>query len=216
MSNSQSAKQPVVTVKPRAGNKSAGIIRSIQLARVKRKFPISIGSVDCTASLETGEGIRMNPPYTLADLTVEDRQKIADWLTQANSATPKVRPGFSSLNAKLDRVLELMLEHPSRQSEPVGIIGPASEVTTNINGALDRLEQAIADALSEVRTLYTQHAAAGIKLTNVGHAQTTPKNPANAMDQLQARVNYLRFETLLQFQKGCQRIGIIKKGAGER
>jgi hypothetical protein len=82
--------------------------------------------------------------------------------------------------------------------------------------ALDRLELAIEEAVAEVRALYDQYAAAGVKPTNVGHAQITPKNASNPVDRLQARVNRIRFESLQQFQKGCQNIGIIKKGAGDK
>ena len=217
MQTPQQEKQAVVIVKPRVGNKSAGLVRSIQSARINRKVPKSIGSVSRDANLETGDGITMNKPYTLEDLNEDDRKKIADWLFKANATTPKERPGFASLNTKLERVLALLtlgVTHDQAQS-PIKPPTTAAQVEVPTS-ALDRLELAVEEAVAEVRALYDQYSAAGVKPTNVGHAHTTPKNSANLMDQLQARVNQLRFETLLQFQKGCQRIGIIKKGAGEK
>ena len=217
MQTFQQEKQAVVIVKPRAGNKSAGLVRSIQSARIKRRVPKSIGSVSRNANLETGDGITMNKPYTFEDLNEDDRKKIADWLLKANATTPKERPGFASLDAKLERVLTLLtsgVTHDQLQSTIKA--PPAAPHVAAPTTALDRLELAIEEAVAEVSALYDQYSAAGVRPTNVGHAQTTPKNSANLMDQLQARVNHLRFETLLQFQKGCQRTGIIKKGAGEK
>lgn len=220
MSGHQSPKQAVVIVTPRAGNKSAHLTRSLESARIKRKLPMTIGAVDRTANLQTGEGVRLKKPFTFADLSIDDLKKIADWLANANSTKPKKRPGFESLDSKMDQVLSLLTSRPMREFSPAPTV-PATLASASLAGAtdtsaLDRLEVAVAEALAEVRELYDQHASAGVRLTNVGHAQTSPKNPDNAMDQLQARVNQLRFETLLQFQKGCQRIGIIKKGAGEK
>ena len=217
MQKPQQEKQAVVIVKPRVGNKSAGLVRSIQSARINRKVPKSIGSVSRDANLETGDGIKMNKPYTLEDLNEDDRKKIADWLFKANATTPKERPGFASLDAKLERVFALLTSGVTHDQARSPINAPMTAAQVGVpTSALDRLELAIKEAVAEVSALYDQYAAAGIKLTNVGHAQTTPKNPGNAMDQLQARVNHLRFETLMQFQKGCQRTGIIKRGASEK
>lgn len=220
MSGHQSPKQAVVIVKPRPGNKSAHLTRSIERARIKRKVPTTIGAVDCTANLETGEGFRMKKPFTFADLSVDDLKKIADWLANANSAEPKKRPGFESLDSKMDQVLSLLTARPMREFSPAPAVStsfaPASPAGAATTSALDRIEVAIEEAIAEVRELYDLHASTGVRLTNVGHASTAPRNPDNAMDQLQARVNRLRFEVLVQFPKGCQRIGIIKKGAGEK
>lgn len=192
-------------------------MRSIESARIKRKLPMSIGSVSCDADLESGEGIRMKKPYTLADLTPEDRKKIADWLLKANATTPKERPGFASLDAKLERVLALLTSGvPLDQTQnTITALATRPDVAASAS-ALDGLEVAIEKAVAEVSALYDQYAAAGVKPTNVGHAKITPKNAGNPMDRLQARVNRLRFETLQQFQKGCQNVGIIKKGAGDK
>lgn len=210
-------KQAVVRVTPRAGNKSAQLTRSIQSARIKRKLVVSIGSVSYDADLESGEGIRMKKPYTLANLTPEDRKKIADWLLKANATTPKERPGFASLDAKLERVLALLTSGVTHDQAQSSIKASTTAAQVGVpTSALDRLELAIEEAVAEVSAVYDQYSAAGVRPTNIGHAQTTPKNPGNALDQLQARVNQLRFETLLQFQKGCQQIGIIKKGAVEK
>jgi hypothetical protein len=217
MQTPQQEKQAIVIVKPRVGNKSAGLVRSIQSARIKRKVPKSIGSVSRDANLETGDGITMNKPYAFEDLTPEDRKKIADWLVEAKSATPKERPGFASLDAKLERVLALLTSDITLNQVQTRIEASATDVpTAALASALDRLELAIEEAVAEVRALYDQYSAAGVRPTNVGHAQTTPKNSANLMDQLQARVNRIRFETLAQFPKGCQHIGIIKKGASDK
>lgn len=220
MPGNQNPKQAVVIVKPRPGNKSAHLTRSIERARIKRKVPTTIGAVDCTANIETGEGFRMKKPFTFADLSIEDLKKIADWLAVANSAEPKKRPGFETLDSKIDQVLSLLTSRPGREFSPASTV-PTTLASASLAGAtdtsaLDRLEVAVEQALVEVREFYDLHASAGVRLTNVGHAKTSPKNPDNAMDQLQARVNQLRFETLLKFQKGCQHIGIIKKGAGEK
>lgn len=220
MSRHQSRKQAVVIVTPRAGNKSAHLTRSMESARVKRKLPRTLGAVDFTANLETGEGFRMKKPFTFADLSVVDLKKIAAWLANANSAEPKKRPGFASLDSKMDQVLSLLTSRPMREFSPAPAVSTsfasASPAGATSTSALDRVEAAIEEALAEVQSLYDTHASAGVRLTNVSHAKTSPKNPDNAMDQLQAQVNRLRFEVLPQFQKGCQRIGIIKKGAGEK
>jgi hypothetical protein len=217
MQTPQKEKQAVVIVKPRVGNKSAGLVRSIQSPRIKRKVPKSIGSVSRDANLETGDGITMNKPYTFDDLNEDDRKKIADWLLKANATKPKERPGFASLDAKLERVLALLTSGvPLDQTQNI-IKAPATGADVAASAsALDRLEVAIEEAVAEVSALYDQYAAAGVKPTNVGHAKITPKNAGNPMDRLQARVNRLRFETLQQFQKSCQNIGIIKKGAGDK
>lgn len=217
MQTPQQEKQAVVIVKPRVGNKSAGLVRSIQSARIKRKVQKSIGSVSRDADLETGNGIKMNKPYTLEDLNEDDRKKIADWLLKANATTPKERPGFASLDAKLERVLALLTSGgPLDQTQnTITALATRPDVAASAS-ALDGLEVAIEKAVAEVSALYDQYAAAGVKPTNVGHAKITPKNAGNPMDRLQARVNRLRFETLQQFQKGCQNIGIIKKGAGDK
>jgi len=217
MQTPQQEKQAVVLVKPRVGNKSAGLVRSIQSARIKRKVQKSIGSVSRDANLETGDGIKMNKPYTLEDLNEDDRKKIADWLLKASATTPKERPGFASLDVKLERVLALLtsgVTHDQAQS-PLKASTTAAQVGVPTS-ALDRLELAVEEAVAEVSALYDQYSAAGVRPTNVGHAQTTPKNSANLMDRLQARVNRIRFETLAQFPKGCQNIGIIKKGASDK
>jgi hypothetical protein len=217
MQTPQQEKQAVVIVKPRVGNKSAGLVRSIQSARIKRKVQKSIGSVSRDANLETGDGIKMNKPYTLEDLNGDDRKKIADWLLKANATTPKERPGFASLDAKLERVLALLTSGVTHDQARSPIKAPAIAAQVGVStSALDRLELAVEEAVAEVSALYDQYSAAGVRPTNVGHAQTTPKNSANLMDRLQARVNRIRFETLPLFQKGCQNTGIIKKGAGEK
>lgn len=217
MQTPQQEKQTVVIVKPRVGNKSAGLVRSIQSARIKRKVQKSIGSVSRDANLETGDGITMNKPYTFEDLNEDDRKKIAAWLVKANATTSKERPGFASLDAKLGRVLMLLtsaVTHDQVQS-PIKALATAAQVEVPIS-ALDRLELAVEEAVAEVRALYDQYAATSVKPTNVGHSQVIPKSSANPMDRLQARVNRLRFETLPQFQRGCQNVGIIKKGAGDK
>lgn len=214
-------KQAVVRVIPRAGNKSAQLTRSIESARIKRKLVVSIGSVNCDADLESGEGIRMKKPYTLADLTPEDRKKIADWQAKAKSDKPKERPGFASLDAKLERVLALLTSGETPEQVQASIVAQATTAATAAptaasTSALDRLELAIEEAVTEVRAKYEFLRAAGVKPTNVSHNQLLPMNPTNPMDQLQARVNRIRFQTVLQFQKGCQNVGIIKKSAGEK
>jgi hypothetical protein len=217
MSSPQQQKQAAVIVKPRAGNKSAQLVRSLPSARIKRKVPTAIGSVRFDANLNTGEGISMKKPHTLEDLTEVDRKKIAAWLAKAKSDKPSERPGFASLDAKLERLLALVATGaPLGQGDASIVTQPSTASSTSPQSALDRLELAIEEAVAEVRANYERLRAAGVKPTNVGHHLPTPKNPTNPMDQLQARVNRIRSETVLLFQKGCQNVGIIKKSAGEK
>jgi len=217
MSTPRQQKQAAVVVKPRPGNKSAQLLRSLPSARIKRKLTIAIGSVSIDANFDTGEGIRMKKPYTVKDLTDVDRKKIADWLAKAKSGKPSERPGFASLDAKLERLLALVTTGaPLGQMHASIMVQPPTASSTRPQSALDRLELAIEEAVAEVRENYERLRATGVKPTNVGHYLPTPKNPTNPMDQLQARVNRIRSETVLLFQKGCQNVGIIKKGAGDK
>lgn len=217
MSSSQHQKQAAVIVKPRLGNKSAQLVRSLPSARIKRKVPTAIGSVRFDANVDTGEGISMKKPHAFEDLTEVDRKKIAAWLAKAKSDTPIERPGFASLDAKMDQVLNLLTSRTTQEFSPPLVALPTARPAERApTSALDRLELAVEEAVAEVSALYDKYSAAGVRPTNVGHAQTTPKNSANLMDRLQARVNRIRFETLVQFQKGCQNIGIIKRGAGDK
>lgn len=201
-------KQPIVQVKPRSGNKSAQLVRSIFKARAGRKLPVSIGSVSTGADIITGEGFTMNKPHVFADLSPEDLEKIGRWLETAGAAVPVERPGFASLDAKLDRLLA-MLE--SGQT-PVPAPGPKLEEDVAPDSALDRLEIALADAMAEVAAQVNTHRAAGAKPSKIGHVNLTPVNASNPMDLLQARTNRVRFEVLPKFQRACQTLGLMKKG----
>lgn len=217
MSAPQQQKQAAVIVKPRLGNKSAQLVRSMPSARIKRKVPTAIGSVRFDANIETGEGISMRKPHTFEDLTDVDRKKIEAWLVKANSDKPIERPGFASLDAKLERLLALVTTGAAIGQVKASVVMQTSTDSSTLPvSALDRLELAIEEAVAEVRARYEALRATGVKPTNVGHNLTTPKNPTNPMNQLQAHVNRIRFETVLAFQKGCQNVGIIKKGAGEK
>lgn len=217
MSTSNQQKQAAVIVKPRTGNKSAQLVRSLPSARIKRKVPTAIGSVRFDANLETGEGISMKKPHTFEDLTEVDLKKIAAWLAKAKSDKPNERIGFASIDAKLERLLALATTGAVLEQAHAPVAAqPPTDSATSAQSALDRLEQAIEDAVAEVRANYEMLRATGVKPTNVGHNLQTPKNPTNPMDRLQARVNRIRFETVHLFQKGCQNVGIIKKSAGEK
>jgi len=202
-------KPSVVSVQLRAGNKSAGLMRSIYRERAGRKLPTTIGSVDVDANLETGEGVRMKKPFTFADLTAADKAKIRERFESVRDAQePVARPGFASLDMKLTQVL-------SRLDQVVGKVNvaPVSSGGTNENvrPALDRLEAAVEEAIADVRAQCDMLAEAGVKLSKVTHTGVAPRNPSNRMDQLQARANRVRVELLPRFVDACRELGLMKR-----
>lgn len=197
-------------VKLRAGNKSAQLERSIYRERAGRKLPVSIGSVDADADLETGEGVRMKRPFTFADLTPEDKERIRGKFESVRGRERAVaRPGFASLDKQLSQVLELL----GRLSAPGPIpSAPVAAVDVVAGSALDRLETAVEDAIAEVRAQRDMLTKSGLKLTNVAHTGVAARNPSNRMDQLQARANRVRAQLLPKFVDACRDLGLMKKG----
>lgn len=197
-------------VKLRAGNKSAQLERSIYRERAGRKLPVSIGSVDADADLETGEGVRMKRPFTFADLTPEDKERIRAKFESVRGREGAVaRPGFASLDKQLSQVLDLL----GRLSAPGPIpSAPVAAVDVVAGSALDRLETAVEDAIAEVRAQRDMLTKSGLKLTNVSHTGVAARNPSNRMDQLQARANRVRAQLLPKFVDACRDLGLMKKG----
>jgi hypothetical protein len=199
-------KPSAVRVRLRSGNKSAQLERSIFRDRAGCKVPISIGSVDADANLDTGEGVRMKKPFTFADLTPEDKERIREKFDSVRGPDgPVVRPGFASLDEKLSRVLDLLGEASGQvHVRPA----PQPTVDSKAGSALDRLDACIHDAIEEVRGLI----ASGVRPTRVSHTGRTAFNPNSRIDQLQARVNRVRLDLIPTFVKACRDAGLLKSG----
>ena len=199
-------KPSAVRVKLRAGNKSAGLERSIFRDRAGRKVPVSIGSVDADANLDTGEGDRMNKPFTFEDLTPVDKARIRKVFESVRRPEGVVaRPGFASLDEKLSRVLDLLGD----ASDPVPVrMVSRPTVDPMTASALDRLDASIHDAIEEVRGL----TSSGLRPTRISHTGRTAFNPNSPIDQLQARVNRVRLDLIPTFVKACRDAGLLKSG----
>jgi hypothetical protein len=174
-------------------------------------LPTAIGSVGIGANLETGEGITLKKPFTMADLSGEDRQKIARWLQTAGAEEPANRPGFASLDAKLDQVLALIATGALAPEQARPVV-PAAARPPLAGSALERLEYALEAAVQELAAQAGTHTDAGVRLTKMSHAGLEPSNPGNRLDVLQARANRVRLELFPKFQRACQELGLMKGG----
>ncbi len=227
----QPLEHPVsVVVKARAGNKSAQLVQSkpVKVGRKTRMVPMCIGSVSAGANLDTGVGLRFNPGYGLDSLDAADRQKVQAWLATAASgdAVAGAKVTLADLAGKLDELLRLAqasaatpvatADNTVAAPAPVmaaSISPAASEMAAFVEGALDRLEGALAAAVSDLTRQVNAAKTAGATLTNQRHAQAEPAGKTS-LDLLQARANYLRGTVLPQFEQSCKALGLMVSRTG--
>lgn len=202
-----------ILVKPRAGNRSAQLVMSVFNKRVNRKLPVSVGSVRQGANLQTGEGFTFKRGYSLQSLTDEDRAKIATWLATAGKSDAE-RPTLGTVSAKLDRVLELLTRASAQGAcpPPPPTISPASADAPAAGNPLLEFERAFDEALAALAARVEAQKQRGVKLSRKSHTLSTPLNPGNALDELQAWTNRFRNEFVPRFRETCQALGLWKLG----
>lgn len=192
-----------LSVKPRAGGKSAQLVMSVLSKRVNRRLRVSVGSVSKDADLSTGTGLRLKSGYSLASLSSDDLARIRAWLDVPLGAAPP-RVTLDDLSAKLDRLLAAAAEPTPLTSRSSG-----GRALTSAD-ALAALEDALAQALQALEAAVERQLTAGVKLSRRAHIGTSPVCPGNQLDELQAWSNRMRFEMFEELRATCQRLGLWK------
>ena len=202
----------IVIIKPRAGNRSAQLVRSAYSKRLKRSIPVQIGKVSLVSGIQLEEG---------EVLTEQDMAKVQRWLDEANGARSTVT--LDTIDAKLTQLLVgLGGAGGAGGAGAAGAAGPAvapiapvvaAQVTpvaaqAEAESALAGLDAALAAAMRELTDRVTALKSAGVRLSNQRHVGTTPAG-TNALDQAQARANFIRIEVLPRFQETCKALGLM-------
>lgn len=203
-----------ISVKPRAGNKSASLTRTVSLMvkrgkgtrRVSRV--LTVGSVDYDAELSSpSDKLRLYGAKhgEHAELSPADLEKIRSWQATARGEV-SAQPTLASLAAQLDELLARPHCHACFADSTAS---PRQEALAQLD---DAVHAAINDLTQQVQALRACH----VELSLVKHADPDRPGGPTELDALQARANYIRKTLFRRFEDALKDLGLMVSKSGGR
>lgn len=199
-----------LTLKTRNGGKSASLIRSVptKVGGKTRRLPTPVGAIrldDDGDSQALGEGyIKLGKGFDLAEFTPDELDAIHAWFDQAKAAQAAQggeKVTLASVDSKLSELLSLV--QAGGQARPgTGARGAGAH-------ALDDLENAFEEALTDLANQVRDLRAMGVRLTNQKHADPSKPAGATQLDKLQMRANHVRKVLFPRFEDALKTLELM-------